>query len=653
MLYDPAGNLRQKIELGADNQSTHSFKYDSLSRVIEITNSPSAALLDLSSIGPPGVVIPDALPDRQAQIDQLMLSVNPPPSRTYLYDLVGNRTSITSGAAIENYQVNELDQYLRVNAADRRYDKDGNLIEDEAFLYKYDHRNQLSLAQIKSSGEQLQLFHDYFGRRSLQKKALQSKVMIYDSHNLLEEYNNNDLELSLLSDTFPDSFILSSQTGSEFYFFPDLTKSVRYIFDGTQKHNFYRYDEFGNLESSLISTDNNSFRFAGKRLLAEINKYDFVFRTYDPSAGRFIQRDPQGFVDGTNMYSFVGNNPLTFSDTFGANRTESNSIPSRPTVLPPPVATAPSPLPPIPKIDLPSAPPGTNFKAAEAAGRANLRALIPHGPGEQAQHYLKWRNGRDVNLDPRITNDPRYMGPLQSRKALSNGPYIINGRTYNTPHTYADRGLYPHYERTEGPKISRWGTDRVVQTNVGRMVKKEMTGSSGPRPPYIVGPTVKGMTGGFIHGFAQNFVPFFAEAEIATFCGAHFAWSQGFLGVGNALEFISTRALPVVGAFAGGYMVGSWINEQTGWSHSLSNRATRNRGIYQDLGLGDTTSTILGGAANLPIFSEVGEGIGIGAGWVTTKIIDAKDNIVKRFTSDDYTMNPFDTELWSDFKSLF
>jgi hypothetical protein len=125
------------------------------------------------------------------------------------------------------------------------------------------------------------------------------------------------------------------------------------------------------------------------------------------------------------------------------------------------------------------------------------------------------------------------------------------------------------------------------------------------------------------------------------------------MGLGNALEFVSTRALPVVGAFVGGFMIGSWINEQTGWSHSLSDRAIRNRGVYQDLGLGDTSSTILGGAANIPILSEVGEGLGRGAGFVTVKAIEAKDFVVERLTSDEYTMNPFKSELWSDFKSLF
>ncbi|HEY8225070.1 MAG TPA: RHS repeat-associated core domain-containing protein, partial [Pyrinomonadaceae bacterium] len=651
-LYDAAGNMRQKIEVGQDLQNTQSFNYDSLLRVFETTSSPNAALVNISILAPPNVLIQDPIPNHQAVVDQLITAVNVP-VRTYVYDVVGNRTSATFDGNITNYQVNELDQYFRVDTAEHEYDENGNLIEDESFLYRYDHRNQLSLTEEKSSGEQVRWFHDYFGRRSVQRAGTDTRVLLYDSYNLLEEYHNDVLELSVLSDTFPDSFIICSKNGSEFYLLPDLTKSVRYIFNGNQKHNFYSYDEFGNLENSLIAVDDNPFRFGGKRLLLQSNKYDFVFRTYDPSTGRFFQRDPYGFIDGTNMYSFVGNNPLIYTDTFGVNRSESNSIPFRPTILPPPVVTAPNPLPPVPKIDLPQAPPGTNFAAAERAGRANLRILIPHGPGEQAQHYLKWRNGRDVNLDPTITNNPRYMGPLQSLNRLSNGPYVIDGRTYNNPHKYADRGLYPYYERTVGPKVSRWGTDRVVHVNVGRRVQRDMTGSSGPRPPYIIGPTIKGIAGGIIQGVSQNFVPYYAEAELATYTGAHFAWSQGWLGVGNALEFISTRALPVVGAFVGGYMIGSWINEETGWSHSLSDRAIRNRGVYQDLGLGDTTSTILGGAANIPILSEVGEGIGRGAGFLTKKGIAAKDEIVKRLTSDDYTMNPFDTELWSDFKSLF
>lgn len=40
-------------------------------------------------------------------------------------------------------------------------------------------------------------------------------------------------------------------------------------------------------------------------------------RWYDPNTGRFTQQDPIGFAGGTNLYGYVGNNPVMLKDPFG------------------------------------------------------------------------------------------------------------------------------------------------------------------------------------------------------------------------------------------------------------------------------------------------------------------------------------------------
>ena len=40
-------------------------------------------------------------------------------------------------------------------------------------------------------------------------------------------------------------------------------------------------------------------------------------RWYDPERGRFMSRDPAGFVDGPNVYQFVLNDPINFNDPTG------------------------------------------------------------------------------------------------------------------------------------------------------------------------------------------------------------------------------------------------------------------------------------------------------------------------------------------------
>jgi RHS repeat-associated protein len=43
----------------------------------------------------------------------------------------------------------------------------------------------------------------------------------------------------------------------------------------------------------------------------------FGMRYYDPSIGRWTTPDPAGFLDGSNLYAYVHNNPLQYSDRFG------------------------------------------------------------------------------------------------------------------------------------------------------------------------------------------------------------------------------------------------------------------------------------------------------------------------------------------------
>ncbi|MCU7938970.1 MAG: RHS repeat-associated core domain-containing protein [gamma proteobacterium symbiont of Bathyaustriella thionipta] len=48
-------------------------------------------------------------------------------------------------------------------------------------------------------------------------------------------------------------------------------------------------------------------------------------RYYDPSVGRFTQRDPLGFADGINPYTYVSNSPTNFTDPLGLSK-QSQSI---------------------------------------------------------------------------------------------------------------------------------------------------------------------------------------------------------------------------------------------------------------------------------------------------------------------------------------
>ena len=94
------------------------------------------------------------------------------------------------------------------------------------------------------------------------------------------------------------------------YSLPDLRYSVMALADdtGTVVERF-AYDAYGStsvMDSLFVSRSSSNydweFRYTGRREDLETGLYYFRARYYSAQLGRFISRDPHGFVDGMSLY---------------------------------------------------------------------------------------------------------------------------------------------------------------------------------------------------------------------------------------------------------------------------------------------------------------------------------------------------------------
>jgi RHS repeat-associated protein len=238
---------------------------------------------------------------------------------------VGNRTQERpTNAPPVAYVVNSLDQYTQRAVIAFSYDRNGNLLDDDQHAYRYDHANRLVRVLQRATGASLAEFrHDARGRRVIERRPDGITHLVYDGAHPVTEYRDGAPFAHYVYEDGVDRPIQIAAQGRQRWYGADIVGSVRLLTgpDGEPAASF-RYQPFGADITPPDFAVFNPLGFAGRRRDGESGTYDFRSRAYDPRLGRFQQRDPIGMIDDTNLYAFVGNRPLSFTDPDGTGRQE-------------------------------------------------------------------------------------------------------------------------------------------------------------------------------------------------------------------------------------------------------------------------------------------------------------------------------------------
>jgi RHS repeat-associated protein len=89
----------------------------------------------------------------------------------------------------------------------------------------------------------------------------------------------------------------------------------------------------------------------------DLGLYYYKARMYSPTLGRFLQTDPIGTKDDLNLYAYVKNNPVNFTDPTGliaaSGFASASKAPAAPVSAPAAMPSAPASMASVPKLDAP------------------------------------------------------------------------------------------------------------------------------------------------------------------------------------------------------------------------------------------------------------------------------------------------------------
>jgi RHS repeat-associated protein len=327
----------RRASLSVPGQPDVNYTFDEANRLSQINQNSSTVSFTFDSAGrrttmtlPNGVTATYNYDDA-SQLTGLSYATAAGPlgNLTYAYDMAGRRvsvggtlaqTNLPSPVSVTAYNANN--QLTTWGTANLFYDANGNMTSDGTNSFVWNARNKLASMNFAANSFQ----YDPFGRRQAKTISGTTTNYLYDGVNVAQELSGTTPTANLLSGGVDEVFTRTDSSGTA-NFVTDALGSTLALTNGSGSTvASYTYDPFGNTTQTGTST--NSYQYTGRENDGAGTYFDRG-RYYSPTVQRFISQDPIGVAGGINLYAYVSNNPVSFSDPFGHDKNPHSGPPPK------------------------------------------------------------------------------------------------------------------------------------------------------------------------------------------------------------------------------------------------------------------------------------------------------------------------------------
>jgi RHS repeat-associated protein len=233
-------------------------------------------------------------------------------NQAWSLSLVGDWNQFNNNGNMENRTHNAVHEITTIDANPLVHDLKGNLTTNKnGQTYAWDIENRLTTATDNQNNTLGTYAYDALGRRVSKTVGATTTVFISDGMQKICEYENGVMARAYAYGSYIDEPLVMISGANKYYYHSNNLYSVAALTDaaGTVIER-YKYDPYG--KATILATDgttvraastvNNPFLYDGYYHDTETG-FEFVnARYYSSDLGRFIGRDPIGYVDGLNLY---------------------------------------------------------------------------------------------------------------------------------------------------------------------------------------------------------------------------------------------------------------------------------------------------------------------------------------------------------------